>query len=217
MSSSRYPTSVLSPECPMTTRLRSTPSSFEDALLLEPAPQPGVGVGGDRHPGAFVRLGDRTQHPLDARRDAGLVGSALEDAGLDAGVGDALLDIADEHVGHDLRAAHLAARTQVMEVERHVVVGVKPGCHNDIELSGRRDARDPRDVATQSDHGEVDDGIHAAGLELVEPGDGVGHPLFFIAPGFRVVLGDLGGHDEYVLVHECDAKLGGIDRSAYGA
>ena len=64
---------------------------FEDALLLEPAAQPGVGVRGDRHPGALVRLGDRAQHPLDAGGDAGFVGGALEDAGLDAGVGDALL------------------------------------------------------------------------------------------------------------------------------
>ena len=53
---------------------------FEDALLLEAAPEPGVGVRGDRHPGAPVRLGDRAQHPLDARRDAGFVGGALEDS-----------------------------------------------------------------------------------------------------------------------------------------
>ena len=97
---------------------------FEDALLLESASQPGVGVGGDRYPGANVRLGDRAQHPFDAGGDAGLVGGAFEDSRLDAGVGDALLDVADEHVGHDLRPAQLRARAQVVETERHVVVGV---------------------------------------------------------------------------------------------
>ncbi len=163
-----------------------------------------------------MRLGDGAQHPLDARGDAGLVGGALEDSRLDAGVGDALLDVADEHVGHDLRAAQLCARALVVEPERYVVVGVKPSRDNDIELGGGRDAGDARDVAAQPDHGEVDDGVHAAGLEFIEPGDGVGDPLFLVAPGFRIVLRDLGGHDEHVLVHERDAKIGGIDMSASG-
>ena len=46
--------------------------------------------------------------------------------------------------------------------------------------------------------------------------DGIGHPLVFVAPCFRVVLGDLGGHDEHVLVHERDAEISGIDRSLSG-
>ena len=32
----------------------------------------------------------------------------------------------------------------------------------------------------------------------------------------RIVLGDLGGHDEHVLVHERDAEIGGVDRSPRG-
>ncbi len=80
----------------------------------------------------------------------------------------------------------------------------------------RGDAGDARDVATQPDHGEVDDGVHAARLELVEPGDGVGHPCVFVAPRLRVVLRDLGGHDEHVLVHERDADVSGIDWSLSG-
>jgi hypothetical protein len=59
-----------------------------------------------------MRLGDRAQHPLDTGGDAGLVGGAFEDPGLDAGVGNALLDVADEHVGHDLGAAQHRARPQ---------------------------------------------------------------------------------------------------------
>ncbi len=57
---------------------------------------------------------------------------------------------------------------------------------------------------------------HAARLELVEPGDGVSHPCVFVAPCFRVVLGDLGGHDEHVLVHERDTEISGIDGSLSG-
>ena len=200
----------------MTTRLRSTPSSSKMRLLFEAAPQPGVGVRGDRHPGAFVRLGHGAQHPLDAGGDARLVGRAFEDPGLDAGVGDALLDVADEHLGHDLRAAQHAARTLVVEPERYVVVGVKPSRHNDIQSGGRRDPGDARDVAAQPDHREVDDGVHAARLELVEPFDGVGDPFFLVAPGFGIVLGNLGGHDEDVLMHERDAEVGGVDGSACG-
>ncbi|CKV82424.1 Uncharacterised protein [Mycobacterium tuberculosis] len=138
----------------------------EDALLVKAAPQPGVGVGGDRRPGAFVCLGDRAQHPLDTRGEAGFVGGALEDSRLDAGVGDAVLDVADEHVGHDLRAVQLCARPEVVEVERDVVVGVKAGGHDDVQLGGRGHPGDARDVSAQPDHREVDDGVHAAGLEF---------------------------------------------------
>ena len=108
------------------------------------------------------------------------------------------------------------ARTLVVEAERDVVVGVKAGRHNDVQLGGRRHPGDPRDVAAQPDDGEVDDGVHTAGLQLVEPVDGVGHPLVLVAPGFGIVQRDFGGHDEHVLVHERDAEIGGIDGSASG-
>jgi hypothetical protein len=73
-----------------------------------------------------------------------------------------------------------------------------------------------RDVAAQSDHGQVDDGVDAARLQLVEPVDGIGHPFVFIAPGFRIVHRYLGGHDEHVLVHQRDADIGGSDLSLSG-
>ena len=110
----------------------------------------------------------------------------------------------------------MPARALVVKPERHVVIGVKPGRHNDIQAGGRRDAGNARDIAAQADHREVDDGVHAAGLQLVEPGDGIGHSLFFVAPGVGVVLGNFGGHDEYVLVHERHAEISGIDGSTRG-
>ncbi len=122
----------------------------------------------------------------------------------------------DEHVGHDLRATQLPARALVVETERQLVVGVKPGCDNDVQFGGRRHPGDARDVAAQPDHGEVDDGVHAAGLQFVEARDRIGHPLLLVTPGIGIVQRDFGGHDEHVLVHERDAQIGGIDGSASG-
>ena len=179
----------------------------EDALLLEPAPGRGVRVRGDRHTGLAVRLCDGAQHPLDAGGHARFVGRALEDRGLDTGVGDALLDVADEHVGHDLGTAERCARPAVVKVDRHVVVGVQPGRDDDVEVGLRRDSGDPRDVAAEADDREVDDGVDAAGLQFVQPGDRVGDAFGLVAPGFGIVLQDLGGHDEHVLVHERHAEV----------
>lgn len=81
-------------------------------------------------------------------------------------VADFNLDVADEHVGHDLRAVQLCARPEVVEVERDVVVGVQAGGHDDVQLGGRGHPGDARDVSAQPDHREVDDGVHAAGLEF---------------------------------------------------
>ena len=70
-----------------------------------------------------------------------------------------------------LRAVEQRARAEEVEVHRHVVVGVDAGGDDDVDVGGRGDPGDAGDVAAQADHGEVDDGVHAAGLELVEPGD----------------------------------------------
>ena len=51
---------------------------------------------------------------------------------------------------------------------------------------------------------------------LLTPGDGIGHSLFFVAPGVGVVLGNFGGHDEHVLVHERHAEISGIDGATRG-
>ena len=186
----------------------------EDGLLLEPAARRGVGVRRDRHPGLAVRRRHGPQDPLHPRRDTGFVGGALQDRGLDPGVGDAVLDVADEHLGHDLRAAERGTGAQVVEVHRQVVEGVEAGGHHDVQLGGRGDPGDARKVAAEADHREIDDGVHPARLQLVEPRDGVGLPFGAVAPPLRVVLHDLGGHHEDVLVHQRDAEIGGVDGAA---
>ncbi len=174
----------------------------EDALLLEPAPGARVRVRGDRHTGAAVRLRDGPQHPLDAGRHSRFVGGALEDRGLDPGVGDALLDVANEHVGHELGPVEYCARPAVVKVERYIVVGVQPSRHDDVQVGLGRDSGDPRNVATETYDREVDDGVDAAGLQFVQPGNRIGDAFGLVTPGFGIVLQDLGGHDEHVLVHQ---------------
>ena len=100
--------SVVSPEWPITTRDRSTPSSAKMRCCSTRAGA-GVGVRRDRHTGAAVRLRDGPQHPLDTGGDTRFVGGALEDCGLDPGARDAFGDVADEHVGHGLGAVEQRA------------------------------------------------------------------------------------------------------------
>ena len=126
------------------------------------------------------------------------------------------LDIADEQLGHRFGAGEHRARSLEVEVHRHVVVGVDAGGDHDVEVGGRRDAGDPRDVAAEPDHGEVDEGVHATRFEFVEPRDGVGLAAGFVAPDRGIVLHHLGGQHEDVLMHERDAEIGCIDRSPCG-
>ncbi len=149
----------------------------EDALLVQAAPTVRVRVGGDRRTGLLVGLGHRPQHPLDAGGGhPGFVGGALEDCGFHAGVGDALGDVADKHLGHDLRAVQQRSRSGEVEIHRDVVVGVDPGGHHDLQVGLRGHPLDARNVAAESDDGRVDDGVHPEGLQFVELGDGVGLP-----------------------------------------
>ena len=174
--------SVVSPQWPMTTRVRSTPSSAKMACCSSPrlvAACVCVEIG---TPVCRCACGDGAQHPLDPWRHAGFVGGALEDRRLDAGVGDAVLDVADEHLDHGLGSTEWCAGPEVVEVHRHVVVGVQAGGDDDVQLGGRGDARDARKVAAQPDDGEVDDGVDAAGLEFVQPDDRVGFALGAVAP-----------------------------------
>ena len=158
-------------------------------------------------------LRDRTKYSLDAGCHPGFVGSAFEDRGLDTGVGDALLDVTDEQVGHDLGPVQRRTRAEVVETERHVGVGVDAGRDDDVEIGGRGDSRDPRDVAAESDDGEIDDGVDASCLQLVEPRDRARLPRGVLTPRFRVVLHDFRRHDEDVFVHQRHTEIVGVDRA----
>jgi hypothetical protein len=102
-----------------------------------------------------------------------------------------------------------------VEIVRYVVVGVQPGRRDDVDVDLGVDPLNARDVPTQPGDGEVDDGAHAAVLQLLQPLDGVGDPdLFF--PAGRIVLHDLGAQHEHVLVHQHLAQIGCVDRAADG-
>ena len=184
----------------------------QDPLLLEP-PRLGRGgrVGGDRRPGLPVRLGHRPQHPLDTRGDSGPVGRALEDAGPNPGIADALTDLPDEQLGHRLRTAEDGARSPEMEEHRHVVVRIDAGGGDDVDVGdqlGHGD--DAGDEASEADDGQVDDGVDPPVLQLPQTLHGDGLRTLLVP--FRRRLLDFGAEHEDVLVHEGRSEVAPLDR-----
>ncbi len=163
-----------------------------------------------------MRLRDRPQHPLDAGGDTGFVGGALEDSRLDAGICDAVGDVTDEHVGHDLRAVEQRPRSAQGEGQRDVVVGVQAGGDDDVDVGGRSDTGDAGNVAPEPYHRQVDDAVHSARFQLVEPLDRVGLAFGLVSPGVGIVTCDLGVQHEDVLVHQRHTEVGGVDGSSCG-
>ncbi len=103
-----------------------------------------------------------------------------------------------------------------MEVERDVVVGINSGCDDNVDGRLPSHSLDAWNVAAETDHGEVDHGFYALRAEFVEPRHRIRNTFFFIAPSLRIVLHDLGGQHENVLVHESDAEFGGVEGSSNG-
>src|SRR5215467_2728410 len=151
-----------------------------------------MSVSRDGHAGAAVCLGDGPENPLDSRGHAGLVGRAFQDGGFDSGAGDAFLNVANEHIDHQLGAFEHGAGSAKVEVHRHVVVCVDSGRDYDVQFELLGDPLYAGNIAAQPDYSQVDNRVDAGLLEFGQPGDGVGDPLFFIAPVFGVVLSDLG-------------------------
>ena len=104
---------------------------------------------------------------------------------LTCGVGDALLDIADEHVGDELGSAEDGAGAAIGEVVREVAIGVDAGGDDDVQAGLVRDPLDAGDVAAETEHGEIDDRVDAARFQLVHAGDGVGDALAPRRPSLR--------------------------------
>ena len=88
-----------------------------------------------------------------------------------------------------------------MEEHGHVVVGVDARGNDDVDFRDQIcDGLDAGDVATQPDHGEVDQRVDALPLELLQLGHGTCSFRFFV-PLVGGLL-DLRAQDEDVLVHE---------------
>jgi len=180
-----------------------------------------MGVRGDRHARLVVGRGDRAHHAFDARGHAVLVDGALEHARPDPGAGDALGDVAREHIHHGvghLGAERLVQRgAAVVEEKRHAVVGVQAGGDDDVELGHLLgDPLDPRQVTAQADHGRVDDRADALGGQRAQLGHRVRDPFVLAAPLARVVLLDVRGEHEDVLMHVGRPEVGDLHRAADG-
>ncbi len=190
-------------------------------LHLQRGVRAGVRVHGDRGAGALVRPGHCAHHPIHPRGQPLGVDGALEQGGLHTGTGDAVLDIPDEHVDHrvgDFGAGdRVERRTPVVEEERHVVVGVAAGGHDDVQIRKLlRDALDAWDVAAESDHGRVDDGAHSLRCKCAELLDRIGDPRLLVAPLVGVVLLDVGTEHEDVLVQVGAPQGAGLDGPSDG-
>ena len=170
----------------------------------------------NRHAGSAMSDRGRAEDSFHAGRKAGFVGTALQDSRFDAGIGDALLDIVDEHVGDQFGAAEDGTGAAEGEVMRQVAVGVDSGGDDDVELGLRGDFRDPWNVATQAEDCEVDNGIHAVRFQLIHAGGCFLDALVFIAPLFRVVLKDFRIQHKNVFMHQRGTQVRGIDRAAGG-
>src|SRR5207248_3054853 len=147
---------------------------------------------------------------------------ALEDAGVHARVGDAVDDVGDEHVDHDVLARPAAAigrapRSPAQQEAGQFVERVDPGGDDDVEVDLGVHPLDVGDGPAEAEGGEVDDGVDAVLLQLTELGDGLDDPRLLVAAPAqrRPVEGDLGREHEDVLVHERGAQRAGVDGAPY--
>ncbi len=187
----------------------------EDFLLGQPRLAERVGVSGNRRTRAPVGLGGGPQHTLDSFSDSGLVGGAFEHSGLHSGSGDALLDVQDKHVDHHLRSFEDCARSAQVKIQRNIVVGIDAGGHDNVDGRPFGDLLNAGDIAPETDHSQIDHGIHAARLQLVQTGHSAGDALVFVAPLAGIVLPDFRIEHKDMLVHQCDAELGGVDGAVH--
>ena len=169
-----------------------------------------------RHPGLPLHARRAVQDPLHVRRDAGLVGHDLDDRRLDAGVGDAVLDVGEEHALQGFGHVDLQARAVAAEVAGEILRGVVARGDHDVHVEPLGQGLDARDEAPQTHHGQVDerpDSLPVQGLEAV---GGAGDGGVLVPLGVGVVLLELGMLDEDMLVHERRPQVGQGHRSTHG-
>jgi hypothetical protein len=189
---------------------------LEDALLLESPLAGRVSMGGYGHAGSPMRPRHGAKDPFDTRRNTLNIGCAFEDSGPDAGIGNAFLDISDEHIDHKLIAAKNCPRAPIMKVKRDVVIGINSGRYNDVEIGLGRDSLDSRYVTTEPDHCKIDDGIDASRFELIQASNRIRDPFLFVSPRLGVVLHDFSRKHKHMLVHERHTYLRRIDGASDG-
>ncbi|SKY13463.1 Uncharacterised protein [Mycobacteroides abscessus subsp. abscessus] len=161
-----------------------------------------VGVHGDRSAGLNVCLADGPHHAFDAGRQSLLLDGALEERGLHVGVGDSLGEVTDKEVHQRLVDVEEQPGAGVVELEGNVVVGVEAGCHHDVQVDLVGDLLDAGDVAAETEHRRVEDGVDTETLELAQIAHRVGD-LAILVPVVLIVLSVLLAEDEDVLVDEC--------------
>src|SRR5262249_2464017 len=127
------------------------PFLSENALLLEASTGVGMSVSRYRDTGAPVGLGDGPQHAFDSTGHSWLVSSALQDGGFHSGAGNSLLNVANEHIHHQLRPLEDGTGPSKVKVHRNVVVRVHTGSCDDVEIDMLGDSLDPGNVAAKAD------------------------------------------------------------------
>src|ERR1043166_2422480 len=145
---------------------------LKDALLFQAAPAVGVSVSRDGNARASMRNGNGAKHSFNARSHALHVGRAFEDTRFHARVADAFYDVANKHIDPQFGSAKPRARAAIVEIHRHFVVGVDPGCHYDVEIGLYRDSLYSRNVTSEADDGQVNDRLDASRPHLIEFRDG---------------------------------------------
>src|SRR5207247_2839551 len=170
----------------------------EDGDLLLANAVRSVGVGRDADAGLLRGADRRPQDDLTLRRDAlGVVGD-LDDAGLDAGAFDALLDLAHEQRRDLIRVA---------APERARDVAPDAGRGDDIDAAAARQVGQKADVAAEVERREIDDRLDAALARLGQRRGGLLGQAVEIAVQLRVGLQDSGRGRYDVLVGQGEAEI----------
>ena len=157
-----------------------------------------------------MRACDGAEHPLDAGGHARLVDRALEEAGTNPGVRDALGEVADDQVRHRIGEVETGPGAADPKVVGDIRVGVRAGGYHDGEVDLSGDRHDPGDVSAQTDHSRIDDRVDPRRLDRAQLRDGVVDPGLLVPLAGQVLL-DIGSEDEDVLVHQSAAEGTGVD------